>query len=104
MNAKPGSLSAVRRPTTQKVQSTQLPLISGWYLLYMRVCDIVVTDVALWLAAQVRQVLPFGPPLDSEGWLALQTFVIAPLIVAVTYATNGQYRAERLQSLWSEIR
>ncbi len=84
MNAKPGSLSTVNRSATQKVQSTQLPLISGWYLLYMRVCDIVVTDVALWLAAQVRHVLPFGPLLDAEGWLSLQTFAWASLVVAVT--------------------
>jgi exopolysaccharide biosynthesis polyprenyl glycosylphosphotransferase len=104
MNAKPGTLRNERRPTTQKIQSTQLHPISGWYLLYMRVCDIVVTVVALWLAARVRQVLPFGPPLDSEGWLSQQAFVIAPLVVAVAYETNGLYHAQRLQSLWSEIR
>jgi exopolysaccharide biosynthesis polyprenyl glycosylphosphotransferase len=103
MNAKPGSLRAGLRPTAHKVQSTQLPPISGWYLLYMRLCDIVVTDVALWLATRIRQVLPFGPPLDSEGWLSPQAFVIAPLVVAVAYATSGLYRAERLQSLWSEV-
>jgi len=104
MNAKPGSLRAVLRPTTQKVQSTQLHPISGWYLLYMRLCDIVVTDIALWLATRIRQVLPFGPPLDSEGWLSPQAFIIAPLIVAVVYTASSLYRAERLQSLWSEIR
>jgi len=104
MNAKPGSLRAVLSQTTHKVQSTQLHPINGWYLLLLRLCDIVVTDVALWLAAQTRQVLPFGPPLDSEGWLSLQAFVIAPLVVAVTFTASGLYRVERLQSLWSEIR
>lgn len=103
MNAKPGSLRAGLRPTAHKIQSTQLHPISGWYQLYMRLCDIVVTDVALWLAAQIRQVLPFGPPLDSEGWLSPQAFVIAPLVVAISYTTTGLYRAVRLQSLWSEL-
>ncbi len=66
MNAKPGSLRAGLRPTTHKIQSTQLHPISGWYLLYMRLCDIVVTDVALWLATRIRQVLPFGPALYRQ--------------------------------------
>ena len=103
MNAKPSSLRAERRPTTQKVQSTQLHPISGWYLLFMRLCDVIVTDVALWLAVQSRQVFPFGPSLDSEGWLSLQALVIAPLIVVIVYTASGLYRVERLQSMWSEI-
>jgi exopolysaccharide biosynthesis polyprenyl glycosylphosphotransferase len=101
MNAKTG-MRTVQRPTTQKVQTSQLHPISGWYLLYIRVCDIVVTDVALWLATQVRYVLPFGPPLDSEGWLSPQALVIAPLVVALAYTVSGLYRAEWLQSLQLE--
>ena len=104
MNAKPDSLRAVRHPTTQKVHSSQVHPISGWYLLSMRVCDVILTDVALWLASHVRQVLPFGPPLNSEGWLSLQAFVFAPLIMAITYSASGLYRTERLQSLGTEIR
>ncbi len=101
MNAKLGTHSA-RRPITQKVQTSQLHPISGWYLLYIRLCDVIVTDVALWLAAQVRYVLPFGPPIDSKGWLSLQALLIGPLVVAAAYAMSGLYRAERLQSLRSE--
>ncbi len=103
MNAKSDSLRAMRHPTTQKAHSSQVHPISGWYLLSMRVSDVILTDIALWLASHVRQVLPFGPPLDSEGWLAPQAFVFAPLIMAVTYAASGLYRPERLQSRGTEI-
>ena len=103
MNAKSTDLHAARRLTAPRLQSTQLHPISGWYLLSMRVCDIVLTEVALWLAAQVRLLLPIGSPLSAEGWLSLQAFVIGPVVVATTFAASGLYRADRLQSLRVEL-
>jgi exopolysaccharide biosynthesis polyprenyl glycosylphosphotransferase len=104
MNAKSGSLHAVRRPAAHTVQSSQLHSISGWYQLCLRLSDIALTEVALWLAAQTRHVLPFGPALDSEGWLSPQAFVLAPIVVMLTYTASGLYRAEQLQSLRTELR
>ncbi len=103
MNTKQSSLPAEYRPTPRKAYYSLVHPVSGWYLLSMRVGDIILTDIALWLASQIRHMLPFGPPLDSEGWLSPQAFVIAPLIVAITYTASGLYRAERLQSLGTEI-
>ena len=72
-------------------------------MLLMLLCDVALTEVALWLAAVARQVLPFGPALWDEGWLTSQVYVIAPLVVVIINITSGVYKPERLQAAHSEI-
>ncbi len=105
MNAKPNDLYAVRHRTftRQQIGSVQLNPSSGWYLLLMLLCDVVLTEAALWLAALARQVLPFGPTLWDEGWLTSQVYLIAPIVVIIVNTTSGVYQPERLQSVRSEI-
>ncbi len=105
MNAKPSDLYTARRRifTRRQIGSVQLNPASGWYLLLMLLCDVVLTEAALWLAALARQVLPFGPTLWDEGWLTSQVYLIAPIVVIIVNTTSGVYQPERLQSVRSEI-
>jgi len=105
MNAKPDDFHAARRYTftRQQIGAVQLNPASGWYLLLMLLCDVALTEVALWLAAVARQVLPFGPALWDEGWLTSQVYVIAPIVVAVVNITSGVYQPQRLQAAHREI-
>ena len=93
-----GDLSQVH-----KSSSMQLQPISGWYTLGMLLYDFALTELALWLAVQVRQVLPFGPVLSSEGWITSQIYVIAPLVVLITNLATGLYKSNRLYSARQEI-
>lgn len=104
MDVKPSSLHSTQHLTAHRIRSSQLLSINGWYLLCVRACDLMVTGAALWLAAEARQILPFGRVIDSGGWSSLQTVISALLVVFVTYATTGVYRTEQLQSIWTELR
>ena len=81
----------------------QLQPISGWYVLGMLFFDVALTELALWLAVQVRQVLPFGPTLGLEGWLTPQIYAIAPLVVLLTNLATGLYKSDRLFSARREV-
>jgi exopolysaccharide biosynthesis polyprenyl glycosylphosphotransferase len=105
MNAKPSDLYPARHRifTRQQVGTVQLNSASGWYLLLMLLCDIALTEAALWLAAVARQILPFGPTLWDEGWLTSQVYLIAPIMVIIINTASGVYKPEHLQSARREI-
>jgi exopolysaccharide biosynthesis polyprenyl glycosylphosphotransferase len=105
MNAKPDDLPTTRHRTfaQRPIGAVQLNPASGWYLLLMLLCDVALTEVALWLAAVARQVLPFGPALWDEGWLTSQVYVIAPIVVVIVNITSGVYQPQRLQVAHREI-
>lgn len=105
MEAKLNSLSSARRHAfiAQHTLTTRLLPISGWYVLFMMLADFAVTEVALGLAALLRNILPFGPILHDEGQLTLLVYLIAPLVVVGTYVASGLYRPEQIQSTGREI-
>jgi exopolysaccharide biosynthesis polyprenyl glycosylphosphotransferase len=78
--------------------------VSGWYLLFFQVADVLLTVLSLWLAVKLRRWLPFGPVLDDQGWVSPLVYLVAMVQAGLVYASAGVYRADRLSSMGNEIR